>query len=269
MPLDDKYARLKELLRTLESAVVAFSGGVDSTLLLRVAKDVLGANRVLALTVTSPIHSRHEFDRSRALAAAFGVRQGVIEGRELSLPDFVGNRRDRCYHCKKALFSVCRAQAAERGFAAVLDGSNLDDLDDFRPGRQAAVELQVRSPLLEAGLGKADIRQLSRRFDLSTWNMQPFACLATRFPYGIEITTTRLAQVERCEALLRQREFRNYRVRYHGDTARIEIAPDEIPRLLEAALREELVRECKAAGFTYVALDLQGYRMGSMNESGK
>jgi len=267
MELDEKYLKLQNLLKEMGSVVVAFSGGVDSTFLLRVAREVLGPNRVLALTATSPTYPQYEFNQARALAAEFGVRQLVVESDELKIPGFAANDRRRCYHCKKELFSICRDKARELGFACILDGSNTDDLGDFRPGREAAAELQVRSPLMEAGLCKDDIRQLSRRLGLPTWDKQPFACLSSRFPYGTEITADRLQQIDRCETLLRQRDFRNYRVRYHGDTARIEVAPDEIPRLLDDSLREEIVREFKASGFTYVSLDLQGYRTGSMNET--
>lgn len=266
MDTDLKYEKLKQIISTMESAVVAFSGGVDSTFLLRVARDVLGAERVVALTATSPTYPQSEFEESRALAAAMGVRQIVVESNELEIPGFAQNDRRRCYHCKSELFSLCRDKAAELGFQVVLDGSNADDLKDYRPGREAACELAVRSPLLEAELTKDDIRILSRRLALPTWDKQPFACLSSRFPYGTEITPERLTQVDRCEAFLRREGFRNYRVRYHGETARIEVDPAEIPRFLAPELRQAIVEEFKAAGFTYVALDLQGYRTGSMNE---
>ncbi|BCR06330.1 adenine nucleotide alpha hydrolase [Desulfuromonas versatilis] len=266
MNIEQKFDTLKNLLREMGSAVVAFSGGVDSTFLLRVACDVLGPDKVVALTATSPTYPQFEFEEACRLAAAFGVRQVVEESNELEIPGFAQNDRRRCYHCKSELFSICRDKARELGCKEILDGSNADDLQDFRPGRDAAKELQVRSPLLEAGLSKDEIRQLSRRLGLPTAEKQAFACLSSRFPYGTEITAERLTQVDRCETFLRHQGFRNYRVRYHGETARIEVAPPEIPRMLDAALREAIVAEFKAAGFTYVSLDLQGYRTGSMNE---
>jgi uncharacterized protein len=267
MLVKEKYAKLQDILRSMESAVVAFSGGVDSTFLLRVARDVLGPEKVVALTATSPTYPQYEFEESCRLADEFGVRQVVVESNELEIPGFSQNDPRRCYYCKQELFSICRDKARELGFAEILDGSNLDDLRDYRPGREAACELAVRSPLMEAELGKDEIRAISRELGLTTWHKQPFACLSSRFPYGTEITPERLNQVDRCETFLRRHNFRNYRVRYHGDTARIEVAPEEISRLLNESLRLQLVEEFKAAGFTYVALDLEGYRTGSMNET--
>jgi uncharacterized protein len=235
--------------------------------LLRVARDVLGASKVIALTATSPTYPHSEFEESCSLAAALQVRQLVVESNELEIPGFSRNDPRRCYHCKHALFSLCRDKAEEMGFVFILDGSNMDDLRDYRPGREAARELAVRSPLMEALLTKDDIRSLSRQLDLPTWQKQPFACLSSRFPYGTEITAERLTQVDRCETVLRGNGFRNYRVRYHGDTARIEVAREEISRFANEAFRTEIVREFKATGFTYVAVDLEGYRTGSMNES--
>lgn len=264
--LKEKFAKLQTILEELETAVVAFSGGVDSTFLLRSARDVLGSDNVVALTATSPTYPQYEFDESRQLAGQMKVRQIVIESNELDIPGFARNDPRRCYYCKHELFSLCRDKAAELGFNAILDGSNTDDLCDYRPGREAAEELEVRSPLIEAGMTKNDIRDISRELGLTTWQKQPFACLSSRFPYGTEITAERLDQVGRCETFLRHRDFRNYRVRYHGEVARIEVAPEEIDRMLDAQLREAIVEEFKKAGFTYVSLDLQGYRSGSMNE---
>lgn len=265
MDLDALQQRLDTLLASLGPVLIAFSGGVDSTLLLWTACKVLGPGRVVALTATSPTYPAHEFAESRRLADAIGVRQLVVESNELEIPGFADNPPRRCYHCKHELFALCVAKARELGLATVLDGANLDDLDDFRPGRDAAREMGIRSPLLEAGLGKAEIRALSRRAGLPTADKQPFACLASRFPYGTRITAERLQQVDRCETFLREHGFGTYRVRYHADTARIELAIDEMPRLLDPQLRQALLATCKAAGFTYVALDLEGYRSGSMN----
>ncbi len=265
MTLDQKQQILEEILAHLGSTLVAFSGGVDSTYLLWAARKVLGADRVVALTATSPTYPVHEFEESRSLAAAIGVRQLVVASNELDIPGFADNSPQRCYLCKQELFALAVARAAELGLAVVLDGANLDDLDDFRPGREATRELGVRSPLLEAGLGKDEIRELSRRASLPTADKQPFACLASRFPYGTRITAERLRQIDRCETFLREQGFGTYRVRFHGEVARIEVGSADMPRLLDQVVRSTLVATCKAAGFTYVALDLEGYRSGSMN----
>lgn len=266
MSVQEKLTQLKNNLAAMESALVAFSGGVDSTFLLRVARDVLGPERVVALTATSPTYPQHEFEESRRLAGELGVRQVVVESNELEIPGFAENAPERCYHCKHELFSLCLQRAGDLGFREVLDGSNRDDLQDYRPGRKAGEELKVRSPLVEAGLDKEDIRVLSRELGLPTWDKQPFACLSSRFPYGTTITAERLVQIDRCELFLREKGFRNYRVRYHGEIARIEVAPDEIGRLLDERLRKDVSAAFKEAGFTYVSLDLEGYRTGSMNE---
>jgi uncharacterized protein len=265
MDLDKKAQALDDLLAGFGSALIAFSGGVDSTFLLWAAGKALGAEQVVALTATSPTYPAFEFAESQALARQIDVRQIVVESNELDIPGFADNPPRRCYHCKHELFTLCVAKAGELGLAAVLDGANLDDLADFRPGRDAAKELGVRSPLLEVGLTKDEIRTLSQQAGLPTATKQPFACLASRFPYGTTITAERLRQVDHCETFLREHGFSTFRVRYHDNTARIEVAPGEIPRLLEPELRGALVAACRSAGFTYVALDLEGYRTGSMN----
>ncbi len=265
MSLHAKMAKLQALLTEMDQVVVAFSGGVDSTFLLKVARDCLGPHRVIALTATSPTYPDFEFQQACELAREIGVEQIVIESNELEIPGFADNPPRRCYHCKYELFSLCLEQARARGFATVLDGSNLDDLGDYRPGRDAVKELEVRSPLLEAELTKDDIRALSKELGLKTWDKQAFACLSSRFPYGTKITLERLRQIDSCETFLRENGFKNYRVRYHAEIARIEVAPAEIQRLFDDQLRESLVAAFKQAGFTFVTLDLQGYRTGSMN----
>jgi len=266
MNLIEKQHRLTEILTSCDSVVVAFSGGVDSTYLLQAAVETLGIDRVVALTATSPTYPNREFNESVELARQLGVRQIVIESNELEIPGFADNPPLRCYHCKKELFQLCLAQASKLGFRQVLDGANLDDLADYRPGHQAATELSVRSPLLEAELTKEDIRTLSRQAGLPTADKQPFACLASRFPYGTRITAERLEQIDRCESLLRDLGFATFRVRYHGDTARIEVALDELSKIIDDDVRTVLTTKFKQAGFTYIALDLEGYRTGSMNQ---
>jgi uncharacterized protein len=262
--LKTKYALLQSILSDMGSALIAFSGGVDSTLLLKVAHDQLG-ERACAITATSPTYPESEFREAVTLAELIGVRQIIVDSNELEIPGYSENPRDRCYHCKKELFAICAAKAAETGFAHICDGTNCDDLGDYRPGRRAAGEMQVRSPLLEAGFSKDDVRALSRELGLPTWNKQAYACLASRFPYGVEITAERLKMIEQCEEFLKAEGFRVYRVRFHGDTARIELGRDEIARMLDDGLRIKTVEQFKRIGFKYVSIDLEGYRTGSMN----
>ena len=259
-----KLERLRERLRVIGSAAVAFSAGVDSTFLLRVAHEELG-ERVVAVTVRSPLIPRHELDDAAAFCRQEGIRHEVIDFDALSAPAVVANPPDRCYHCKKEVFGLILAFARANGLAAVAEGSNTDDDGDFRPGRRAIKELGVLSPLHEAGLSKAEIRALSREMGLSTWDKPSFACLASRFPYGERITAAGLAHVERAERWLREElGLAQLRVRSHGDLARIEVPPGDIPRL--AARAAEIAAAFKDLGFAYVTLDLFGYRTGSMNE---
>jgi uncharacterized protein len=266
-PLQEKFEKLKEIIHGMGSVLIAFSGGVDSTFLLKVAHDVLG-EKAWAVTASSPTYPGSELAGAKELARAIGAGHLVIESNELEIEGFSGNPKERCYFCKKELFQILVDKAAELGFACVAEGSNVDDLGDYRPGRRAVEELKIKSPLLEAQLSKEEIRRLSREMELPTWDKQPYACLASRFPYGVRITGDRLRLIERCEEFLKQKGFRNYRVRFHHETARIEVGENELDNFLDGRLRREVVSFFKSAGFVYVALDLQGYRTGSMNEAG-
>ncbi len=264
--LEIKEQRLHALLREYGRVAIGFSGGVDSTLLLRVAMDVLGRDQVLAVIADTPSLPRSELAEALQLAQTLGAECRVITPDELHDPDYAANPVDRCYFCKRHLFAEIARLAAAQGIAHVLDGNNADDAGDYRPGRRAAQELGVKSPLLAADLTKSEIRIISRRLGLPTADKPAMACLASRIPYGTAVTAAVLAQVEQAEAALRAAGFAVCRIRHHGDVARIEVAPEAIARMLDAGLRESLVRSIQAAGYRYVALDLQGYRMGSMNE---
>jgi len=262
--VQEKYDRLRSILGELGGCVVAFSGGVDSTFLFSVAAQMLG-ERALAVTATSHTYPERELQEARDLAALIGGRHREIVSEELDIPEFRNNPPNRCYYCKKELFGKMRVIAREEGLPYVVDGNNVDDQNDHRPGRIAATELGVRSPLEEAGFRKDDIRQVSRLLKLPTWQKQAFACLSSRFPHGVEITTEKLAVVEACENLLHDDGFKTFRVRAHGDLARIEVGRDEIERILDEGYRDKIHTAFRKAGFRYVSLDLAGYRTGSMN----
>ncbi|MGI6264587.1 MAG: ATP-dependent sacrificial sulfur transferase LarE [Acutalibacteraceae bacterium] len=263
MTTQEKYRALRDNLQALGRVAVAFSGGVDSTFLLAVAHDTLGDN-ALAVTGKSPSLPGRERRQAEEFCREKGIRQLELDTDEMALPEYVRNAPDRCYHCKKRLFTAIRELAAGQG-ACVAEGSNADDEGDYRPGLRAIAELGIHSPLREVGLTKAEIRDLSRRMGLPTWDKPSFACLASRFPYGQPITVEKLGMVERAEQVLLDLGLRQVRVRLHGDMARIEILPEEFDRFLPH--REEVARAFAAIGFAYTALDLTGYRSGSMNET--
>jgi uncharacterized protein len=259
-----KLEKLKKSIQELDSAIVAFSGGVDSSLVARLCYDVLG-DGALAVTARSETYPPYELENAKRVAREIGIPHLIIDTKELEIPGFSSNPPNRCYFCKSELFERLKGLAQKEGYKHVLDGANADDAQDYRPGSQAASELGVRSPLKEAGLTKEEVRRLSKELGLSTWDKPSYACMSSRFPYGQEITPEKLQMVAQAEEFLRMIGFRQFRLRHHNDIARLEVAQEEIPLAVEK--REEIARKCKELGYTYVTLDLQGYRTGSMNEA--
>lgn len=264
--MDAKFERLTSLLREQSSLLVAFSAGVDSTFLLRVAHMELG-EQAIALTAASPTAPPGELEAAKEFAESIRCRHIVLESHEMSNPSFAENPVNRCFFCKDELYRICRTEADKLGIQTIVDGTNLDDLKDHRPGLKAANEWGVRHPLVEADMTKDDIRRYSRELDLPTWDKPSSPCLSSRFPYGTAINLERLRKVANCEVLMKELRFREFRVRYHGDLARIEVSPNEIDRLCQKAVRDAIVKRFKEIGFHYVTVDLQGFRSGSLNES--
>jgi pyridinium-3,5-biscarboxylic acid mononucleotide sulfurtransferase len=263
---EEKERQLLEKLAEIPSLIVALSGGADSAYLAWAAQRALGT-RALSVTALSPSYSAHDRNIVEDFVRAQNIRHQFVETREMENPAYRANAADRCFYCKDELFSVLDALALQRGFTATAYGVNADDTLDFRPGHRAAKEHRVLAPLLDVGMRKSEIRALSQRAGLPTWDRPASACLASRVPYGTEVTPERLALVERGEAALRSLGFRQFRVRLHDKLARVEIAPDEMPRALSPDMAATIAKELKAAGFAYVSLDLEGYRQGSLNET--
>ncbi len=265
MEVHEKLDILREQIRRLGSMVIAFSGGVDSTFLLKVAADVLG-DRVIAVTARSSTYPEREFREAEAFAKSLGAKHIVITSEELEIDGFAENPVNRCYYCKNELFQKVKEIAGQHGILHVADGSNLDDLGDYRPGLKAVEELAVVSPLRDAQMTKQDIRLLSKDMQLPTWNKQSFACLASRVPYGHKITRQTLTMVDQAEQYLLDLGFRQVRVRHHEDMARIEVGADERNRFFSEAMMDQVSDELRQIGYRYVTLDMRGYRTGSMNE---
>jgi len=264
MQIDQKWDYLRSLLTGMRGAVLAYSGGVDSSLLLKAASGIMGPN-LIAVTAISETYPPGELEPAKQFAAALEVRHLVLSTGELAREEFARNAPDRCFHCKSELFSKLRQIADSEGIAHILDGSNADDVHDYRPGRTAARDLAVRSPLAEAGLTKQDIRSLARRMNMPMWDKPSLACLSSRIPYGTRITLDLLRNIQAAEDIVRAVGIRQVRVRHHGDIARIEVTQEDLIRFSAAEIRKRIVAAFKELGYAYVCLDLEGYRIGSMN----
>jgi len=262
-----KYDKLREILQSFQKVIVSYSGGVDSVFLLKAALDCLGPDNVLACIGVSQSLARSEYEAALQIAQDLGAPLEIVHPREMSNPDYKANSANRCFYCKTAIYSLLNDLARDRGFDAILAGTNLDDLGDFRPGLQAARDFHVLSPLQEAQLTKQDIRTLSKQLNLPTWNKPAQPCLASRLTYGLEVTPDRLKQIEQGEAFLRSLGLTELRVRHHDHLVRIEVPPDKISLLLDDRQRTQIVDYFKELGFTYVSLDLEGFRSGSANEA--
>ena len=262
--LKEKRNRLISILKNYDSLLVAFSGGVDSTFLLTVSHVVLKDN-VAAATAVSPVHSLREKEIATAYAKSLEIKHVMLQTEEMNLPDFTANRKDRCYICKKNLFKELLRMASNMGMKYVAHGANMDDLKDFRPGFRAAGEMEIVAPLIEAGLAKKDIRLLSKEMNLKTWDKPPMACLATRIPYGIPITQEALGIIEQAENVILTLGFRNCRVRYHDEVARIELDPLDFEKIFNEKIKAVIIKKFKDLGFFHISIDLEGYRQGSMN----
>jgi uncharacterized protein len=262
----EKYARLQAICRELGSTLVAFSAGVDSTLLLKVCVDELGPERAVAVTAVSESLPSHELAQAKRLARDIGARLILVETHELQDENYASNPTNRCFYCKQELFTTIFPVAEREGLATVVYGANLDDTGDYRPGMQAAKQLGARAPLLEAEMGKPEIRAVSRWLGLETWDKPAFACLSSRIPYGERVTEEKLQQIDAAEVALVAEGFRQVRVRHHGELARIEVPAADLPRFFEGGRNERVTRALKEIGFRFVTLDLLGYRSGSLNE---
>lgn len=263
----EKLARLRSILSEMEKVVIAYSGGVDSAFLLKVAVDTLGADNVKAILAISPTYPSREYDRALETAATIGVKVEIIHTKEIDDPKFVNNPVNRCYFCKHELFSKIADYAESGNYPNMIDGSNMDDLSDHRPGRKALQEKNVRSPLMEAGMTKEDIRICSREMELPTWDRDALACLSSRFPYGETIDLKKLRMVDAAENFLSDLGFRNIRARHEKNSIRIEISPAQIKKIADDQVRLQIVTKMKELGYKYVSIDLEGYRQGSLNET--